>query len=137
MPNPYKSEHALVLEGSRNLRGRWRTLVRRLIRENKALELFKQTKIPTFEEYIRTKELDDTYSRRFSKYVRQNHVEPYMDRVNALPDKAAFRESFGKHLSKFIEGKDVIVSDGISHSDNKMEQPTLWFTTRRTPKIQP
>ncbi|MDB5162373.1 MAG: hypothetical protein JWM52_881 [Candidatus Saccharibacteria bacterium] len=130
--NSSTEEHALVLEGSRKLRGRYRTVVHRIARENKTLEKWRHKKPPTFEEFLRHHELDDTYSRRFDKLVRQFWVDRYMQRVLALDDPKAFREALGAWLSRFIEGKDVYVAEGISHSDVRPHQPTLWFGTQRT-----
>jgi hypothetical protein len=127
-------EHKLVLEGSRKLRGRWRTVVRRVIRENKSLEVWQQKKPPSFEQFLWHRDLDDTYSNRFEKSIRQDWVDRYMERVRALYDTLAFRVALGSQLSKFTDENEVIVEDAISHSDTRLHQPTLWFTTEHTPK---
>jgi len=131
LENPSDVEHALVLEGSRKLRGRWRTAVRRIERENKADPKKLPKTPPTFAEFLWQKHLEATYSKRFEVPTRQTWVNGYMTRVLALPDQPAFHLAFGTQLSKFTDGKTVIVRKDISHSDRIEEQDSLWFTTKR------
>lgn len=121
-------EHAVILRGSRCLRRRWTTVVRRIERENKQREAWKRVEPPTFEKWLWHLKLEDTYSNRVGLPVRQDRSGKFIADIQALGNPKASYEALGKQLSKFTD-KDVIVHETMSNSDANPEQRSIWFTT--------